>query len=152
MFLDLTKTCDYIAIWLHGQKEIKVNHHPVKFCDHIYCGSGNIIISVCNLLSQGHVVKCCSNFMGRIPSWQFTSLLSRAAIGTVIVEIRFSCDLARPRDQNVIWLYRREPIKVSYHPAKFGGHRHCGSGDIMILVCHVIKGLTRLRDRRAMLL
>ena len=23
---------------------------------------------------------------------------------------------------------------VSHHPAKFGGHRHCGSGDIMFLV------------------
>ena len=23
---------------------------------------------------------------------------------------------------------------VSHHPAKFGGHRHCGSGDIMLLV------------------
>ena len=23
---------------------------------------------------------------------------------------------------------------VSYHPAKFGDHRHCGSGDIMFLV------------------
>ena len=22
---------------------------------------------------------------------------------------------------------------VSHHPAKFGGHRHCGSGDIMFL-------------------
>ena len=29
-------------------------------------------------------------------------------------------------------------ITVSYHPAKFGGRRHCGSGDIMILVCRVI--------------
>ena len=27
---------------------------------------------------------------------------------------------------------------VSYHPAKFGGHRHSGRGDIMFLVCHMI--------------
>ena len=25
----------------------------------------------------------------------------------------------------------------SYHPAKFGGHRHRGSEDINILVCHL---------------
>ena len=37
-------------------------------------------------------------------------------------------------------------VKVSYHAAKFGGHRHSGSGDIMVLVCpmishdHVIRG------------
>ena len=29
-------------------------------------------------------------------------------------------------------------MKVSYRPAKFDGRRHCGSGDIMILVFHVI--------------
>ena len=29
-------------------------------------------------------------------------------------------------------------MKLSYHLAKFGSHRHCGSGDIMILVYHVI--------------
>ena len=34
--------------------------------------------------------------------------------------------------------YELEPIKVSYHPVKLGGHRHFGSEDIMISVCHVI--------------
>ena len=29
------------------------------------------------------------------------------------------------------------PINVSYHPAKCGGHEHCGIGN-MVLVCHVI--------------
>ena len=28
--------------------------------------------------------------------------------------------------------------QVTYHPAKFGSHRHCDSGDMMILVCHMI--------------
>ena len=27
---------------------------------------------------------------------------------------------------------------VSLHPTKFGGHRHCDSGDIIVLVCHLI--------------
>ena len=35
---------------------------------------------------------------------------------------------------------------LSYHPAKFSGHRHCGSGDIIVLVCHVI--FARPRDQR----
>ena len=30
------------------------------------------------------------------------------------------------------------PIKVSYYPAKFGGHRHSDSGDIVVFVFHVI--------------
>ena len=33
-------------------------------------------------------------------------------------------------------------LNVSHHPAKFGGHTHCGSEDIMDLVCHVV-----LQDR-----
>ena len=37
-----------------------------------------------------------------------------------------------------MWLYGQEVIKISYHPAKFGGHRHSGSGDAMCLVCQVI--------------
>ena len=35
-------------------------------------------------------------------------------------------------------LNEKEPLKVSHHPVKFGGHWHCGSGDTMVLVCHVI--------------
>ena len=50
-----------------------------------------------------------------------------------------------------MWLYGQEHIKVNYHPAKFGGHKHCGSED-MIWVCHVvlqdhvIKGLVHFID------
>ena len=29
------------------------------------------------------------------------------------------------------------PLKVSHHPAKFGGRRHCGKEDIMVLVYHI---------------
>ena len=31
-----------------------------------------------------------------------------------------------------------QPIKVSYLSAKCRGHRHSGSGDIMVLVCYMI--------------
>ena len=27
---------------------------------------------------------------------------------------------------------------MSNHPSKFGGHGHYGSGDVIVLVCHVI--------------
>ena len=42
---------------------------------------------------------------------------------------------------------------VSYNPAKFGGHRHCVSRDIMVLVCHMIlqdhitKGILNIMGR-----
>ena len=47
-------------------------------------------------------------------------------------------DFASPRDQSFVWDYGREPFKISHHPAKYCHHRHCDSGDIMILACHVI--------------
>ena len=49
--------------------------------------------------------------------------------------------------------YGKEPLKVSHHPALFRGHRHCGSGDIMVLDCHVIlqdhknKGSSDFKDK-----
>ena len=30
-----------------------------------------------------------------------------------------------------------DALKVSYQSAKYGSCRDCGSGDIMVLVCHV---------------
>ena len=30
------------------------------------------------------------------------------------------------------------PFKVSHHRTKFGGHRHSGKGDIMVLLCQEI--------------
>ena len=32
------------------------------------------------------------------------------------------------------WFYGWEPLMVSDHPAKFGSHKHCGTGDMMFLV------------------
>ena len=42
-------------------------------------------------------------------------------------------------------IYEKEPMKINYRPAKFGGHTHCGSKDTtlmryVILQDHVIKG------------
>ena len=38
----------------------------------------------------------------------------------------------------VVEIYKFEYLKLSLHPTKFGGHRHCGSGDIMVLTYHVV--------------
>ena len=34
---------------------------------------------------------------------------------------------------NVSYDGGREPVMVSHHPAKFGGYRNCGIGDIVFL-------------------
>ena len=71
--------------------------------------------------------------------------------------ISLSSDLIRPRDQRVIGLYGQELIKVNYHLTRFDCHRHCGSKDIMILVCkvilqdHVIKRLCDFMGRSSLM-
>ena len=47
-------------------------------------------------------------------------------------------DPARRCDQRVMLLFGLQSIKVIYDPVNFGGNRHSGSGDITVLVCHVI--------------
>ena len=99
-------------MWLYRQEPIKVSHHLTKFGSHRYCGSGDLMILVCHVIFQDHVIKGSRYFwvgahQGKLP---FCLVWSR--------------DIIIPRDQIVMWLYRQEPIKVSCHPAKFGSHRH----------------------------
>ena len=42
-----------------------------------------------------------------------------------------------PRHQKVTWLSGWGLSTVSYHSAKFGGHRYCGRADIRFYICHV---------------
>ena len=56
----------------------------------------------------------------------------------IINDFSLPRDLAKACDQRVIWLYYCELLNVSHHPTKFGGHRDSASGDLIVLVCHVI--------------
>ena len=37
-----------------------------------------------------------------------------------------------------MWIRHVEATQVNLDPTEFCGHRHCVSGDVMVLVCHVI--------------
>ena len=97
------------------------------------------MIFVCHVISQDHVIKGWRDFISREPS-RWSNLLPDLIAIVILIVNGFSLSryLERPLDDRVMWLYRHEVSKVSYHPAMFGGHRHCGSGNIMILVCQVI--------------
>ena len=45
-----------------------------------------------------------------------------------------SGDLGRPLSYRLPSLYGYEALIISHHPAKFGGHMKCGSGDIAFLM------------------
>ena len=120
---------------------LNVIHHPVKSGDHRRSGSRVIIFLVCQVISQYHVIKETCDFMGGSLSgksppynvwWPYSFWLWRYNV------VNFSSDLARPSYLRTMWLHRKDPHKVSYHPAQFGGQKHFDSGDITFLVCHVI--------------
>ena len=58
------------------------------------------------------------------------------ALDTLVGEIffRLSRDLSIPREHRVERLHPLEPLTVTHHPPKSGGHKHCGSGDIFLVV------------------
>ena len=49
--------------------------------------------------------------------------------------------VTRPRDQKVTWLGMWGLPMVSYHPAKFDGHRYCGRADIRLFICFSFKSM-----------
>ena len=134
-----------MIVWLNRLKFLIVSHHLAKFCGHRACGSSDttnedIIVLVCHVISQDHVIKGWFDFISRSPSRKVTILPSLVAISNVVMEMILVCHVisGRPRDRRVMWLNRQKRIMVNYYPAKFGENRQCGSAD-MILVCRVIK-------------
>ena len=121
----------------------KLSHHPTKFGGHRHCSSGDIMVFGYHVTLKDHVIKALNEFMLSRPSRYVTILPSLVAIGTVMVDWRYNnfslpLDLVRPRNQKVMWFYGLESFMVSHHSFmvshKFGGHRHCGNGDTMLLV------------------
>ena len=39
-----------------------VNHNAAKFSDHRHCGSGDIMVSICHVISKDHFIKGFCNF------------------------------------------------------------------------------------------
>ena len=64
-----------------------MRHHLALFCGHKHCGSGDIMFSVCDMISKDQITKEWSNIMGVRPSSQFTSLPILVVIDTVVVEL-----------------------------------------------------------------
>ena len=58
------------------------------------------------------------------------------AIAAAVVgynDFSLSHDLTRPHDQRFMQFYGWELLIVTHYPSRHGGHRHCGSRDMMLL-------------------
>lgn len=53
---------------LYGQRLIKVSYHPDKLSDHRHCGSGDIKLLFCYMISQHHLIKGSCDLIGGSPS------------------------------------------------------------------------------------
>ena len=42
---------------VYGQKTPNPSHHPTKFCGFRKCGSGNIMVLICHVIVEDHVIK-----------------------------------------------------------------------------------------------
>ena len=93
--------------------------------------SGEITYLIFQVTPQDHSIEVLRNFLDWSPSWKVTILQGLVSISIYDV-FSLSHDLTRPRDSRVQWLYRKEPLKLNYHPIKPGGQKHFGSGDINI--------------------
>ena len=64
-----------------------VSRHPAKFGGHWNCDSRDIMLLICHVILQDHLMKEQGNFMGRNPPRLVTILPRLMATGTVVVEI-----------------------------------------------------------------
>ena len=60
---------------LYGQSP-QESHHSTKFGSYRHFGSGDIVILVCQVISEDHVIEGSCDFMSRSPSTKFTILPS----------------------------------------------------------------------------
>ena len=98
---------------------------------------------ICPMTLQEHMIKGSYDFMGRVGAVYCVSAPCQVCRPWVLWFWRYKvfnllCDLTRSRDVWSVWLYGKEPLNVSNHPAYFGDNRHCSSGGVIVRVCHVI--------------
>ena len=99
---------------------------------HRYCASRDIMFAVCRLVSQDHVMKAL-RYLCVIYKWKLLKISHHlpklSDTGDMIIW---------SLDQSNLRLYGYKNITLSYHPARFSGHRHSASGDIIFFVYHSI--------------
>ena len=111
-----------------------VSHHPAKCSGHRHCGcgSGDIIVLLCKMILQKHLVKELCDFLGGSPMVNHRPAKfgdhGHCDSGDIMVLV---CHVIL---QGHVIKASCEPLVVCHHLAKFCCHRHYGSGDIFLMV------------------
>lgn len=88
MLCDFAKPRDERVTYFDREEPIKVSYHSVKFSFRTDCDSGDIVVFVCHLILQDHVIIIINDFMIRRPLRYVSILLGFAAIGSVAMKIQ----------------------------------------------------------------
>ena len=118
-------------------------HNHDKFGDQSHCDSKNWIILIFHVTWCDDVFQGFSNFMGRSSLWVEVphGKSTRFYVwchwsGASRDKMYLICHVTshKPHNGRIVRLYEWEILIVFYYLAKFGGHRHCGSGYVMLLI------------------
>ena len=119
----LSSSWHYVCFW---RAQVLTSWRPY--------GWGNKIFLFFHLTIQ---LKCHVTFWVWSPHRQLVPYQGLGAIGLVNVEIKRFWFVTRPCDQCVTWLCGWSSLILSHHPAQFGVHRPCESGDTMFFTCRI---------------
>ena len=114
-------------MWLYWWKPLKVRLHLARFGGSWSSASAEATYLVYHVTLQDNVTDASCDFTSGRSSFYVTALPSLENIDFVFVDIHFNlwCDLARLRDQKVMWLYGCKWLS---------GYKHCGRGDMFLMV------------------
>ena len=114
-------------MWLYWWKPLKVRLHFARFGGSWSSASAEATYLVYHVTLQDNVTDASCDFTSGRSSFYVTALPILENIDFVFVDIHFNlwCDLARLRDQKVMWLYGCKWLS---------GYKHCGRGDMFLMV------------------
>ena len=116
-----------------------VSEHLAQFGVQRSCASGDIMHLICHVTSQDNLIERSYGLVGESSSQCVTTLASLVTTDILRVEMFLICHITL-RDHNFegLCFFKGGSPSVTDYPAKFSDNTHCGRGDIMVLVCHVI--------------
>ena len=116
-------------MWLYRWKLLLVTHHPAKFNGQRSWGSKDITYLICHVILQDHVIKIFCDFIEESYSLFMATLPILLLWQWRYCIFNLSREFVKQCDQRTFWFYGGKLLVEFNNPARFGGHRHCGSGD-----------------------
>ena len=73
-----------MTYWLGA---LQLSHHPTTFHGHKRCGSGEVMVLACHVISQDHIIRRSCDFIASNLSRWATILPGLVVIATLVVKL-----------------------------------------------------------------